>query len=177
MAYGYCTPCKYSATRASVGSRTSANVAMYGYLGLYVASGTLNTTCHERYGSSMTLSKSIEIENKCDKRLKRHIYSKNEAKMIFPTPPCVMMADYFLREYLAMQVLSGTCKSASRCCCVIGCGWRRRNIGSIINKPPWSQPPMRSVRCYPRLLHFGPGQLTRDGIWPNFMSSCMSRMT
>ena len=35
----------------------------------------------------MTLSKSIEIENKCDISLKRHIYLKNEAKMIFPTPP------------------------------------------------------------------------------------------
>ena len=68
VVYGYCTPCKYLVTRASAGSRTSPNVAMYGYLGLYVTSGTLNTTCHKRYSSSMTLckcvSKSIEIKNK-----------------------------------------------------------------------------------------------------------------
>ena len=88
LQYGYCTPCKYLVTRASVGSRdVSLQYCMYWYLALYVASGTLNTTCHERYATSMTLSKSIEIENKCDISLKRHIYSKNEAKMIFPTPP------------------------------------------------------------------------------------------
>ena len=94
LQYGYCTPCKYLVTRASVGSRdVSLQYCMYWYLALYVASGTLNTTCHERYATSMTLSKSIEIENKCDISLKRHIYSKNEAKMIFPTPPRTLPMD------------------------------------------------------------------------------------
>ena len=101
LQYGYCTPCKYLVTRASVGSRdVSLQYCMYWYLALYVASGTLNTTCHERYGSSMTLckcvSKSIEIKNIS---LKRHIYSKNEAKMIFPTPPREVLDIQFLFHF------------------------------------------------------------------------------